>query len=474
MIVLDLIAITAYDVILSNVACAFYVRHAKKGKLILAKSADICGITTYLLGNYFSPINIAITLMKVSLLTTILIIDLDIESDVSLKAASVNSKYSFDPSIRLRGDNSYDLADVYIEGIRQCHTYSPNRSTIKMHPTVFFLDEKIREELEKPSNESNFDPESSRVRVNMTSLLCLQPENVEQPEEEFTVVGCSEAFTVKNCLDITPHLINVTLDQRGDRIYYIKIPSYPRVRFYDDEITEDLLNLSPYYKKSITQYSFCLHLPSNKSEEISELEFFSQGKISCLLFLTFSNNNTLIEMWDYSVAERRMLRKFPGAILNRKIVIIPNDDSYLILSAILLENHHTKHNWYTFSTYFYGVTTRYSPIDPVEITTKISTNVFASISRASLIMCVIFVSLPLLGLILTKLILPGEEEFQQINTIDGLASVLAETGDSHCKNTRKEPPLMGFRGEPDGTITLGPVSNQRITRIRDNKFQQVL
>lgn len=187
----DHIFITIIDYILARIVLNFYYKQIFKGHPLTVRSVDIIGVTSFLIGRKFSPVNVLASVIKVVLLITIFNIDLSIDTRTvsNFEMVQLSGTYDFDAS-----DDAWKNVSInhkfkpIVEHIRYCRLKSNSGDGVTFYKlsfnfsggTILKSDRDVSAGLEKFS-------------VDYRSVVCQSKASVNSKSVYKTVqvVGCS-------------------------------------------------------------------------------------------------------------------------------------------------------------------------------------------------------------------------------------------------------------------------------------------
>lgn len=466
-ILFDVLVLALVDVILSHIVCALYYRNINRGKALSVVSVDIPGITTYLVGSFFSVINLLALAGKLIFIILIFFVNFNIEGQKEVRISEIerSATFSFDPS-----PNDNDFKEGIKLGVgrvphssRYCRAQERGSSKITYYHLAFDLEggQVLQTEFVNAST-----PTTS---LESESIVCRSPERVNNPLELLTVTGCSPLEeNISNCADGTPvsraafQALRDDYKERGGDQQLVKITegntfktvSYVHFNYTPFE-TQNTWDADGYKKPFVD----CL---VSKKGTLDELDDYT----TCLLQAQVENG-TLVEIWwledggqsiEDDEKRYRLVRYLPGAVLEGEW-----DISLKVALAVL--RFIQPLDWKELSGIIVAEAARYVPLDQtVEVVTW--RGVVAGIPEISMGLAVFaFLAAIIVRFIVRRTL--GKDDRPRINTIDGMSSIVREenipTGGSYV--TGREA-TMGLSIQGAGLLRFGPVRSPSETVAR--------
>lgn len=446
-IVLDLFASTLLDLVLARAVCSMYFRRINFGFGLRIQSADIPGVTNYLLGRFLTIPNVIVVIVKLIFLACILIIELGITSaTISTKTpANRMATFEFNASDEIWDPNNHHAVSRRREFVRRCSTFDKETGVITYYHIAFNLSH--GEELE---NEIINNGNSPVFQVNDTTIECLAPGKVrdEDISPMIEVIGCSQLVDTV-CTNETQLIRPVDLEKVKSRTEISQVGvlnagpyelSFSQITVTDDEVTD----IFPEYADS--QYTDPqLTCTWTNIGLITDLQF--RQLWNCLL-IVYQGSSTIIDRWEYG--GKQMVRKFPGPVFKGKL------DYGAFQRAYNLQNLRISLNWQFFSSIIVTNAVIYEPRE-WSITVLSNTKSVTRVSASTAILA----SLLVIFSVTTRLIVAcsiGKDERPQLNTLDGLSSVAREesqpSGRSYVKGRET---ILGLSYHDNNQLHFGPV-----------------
>lgn len=492
-LVFNLILGSLLDWILSRVLSIFYHMRISSGRPINVRTADMPGITTFILENRLWPSNLIALFFKLSFIVLLLYIDLNVIGDVgvSVKPHRRYGTFDFDPStsawpFNVRKDLTRTVSRNWAT-IRSCRLLDNQRGPgISYYSLAFNLSDGVvlKDELA---------PVGTPVApVDESSQVCLDPASVQSPRVVARVRGCSW---------LHPPLVQLPeREQRQEKgtlkrgksrrtgemtsIRQSRLTEQTKVRCEENSSIVAKLDLpfndsfryTALASASIGLFTFNVSVWGSTIQAyatpssmltcfINEYGLKTNGLISrnfYCIFVVHKNNSTLIEAWRYDQKRQLLSRTFAGPVFDGIIEIGVFPRLHILFFSL------QEQNWVTFSSLVVsaGMVYRYRP-DTLLL--RESTHIVTTIPLAVVIVAVsMTVAIITASVIVTLTV--GRDTRPQFNTIDGLSSILREekliTG---CSTIHGDPAYVGFCFRKNGELQFGPLKTpeQSIRPIKD-------
>lgn len=312
-VTLEAIAIGLIDYATGRVLSWYYYRMLAKGQKITLQEANVPGVTRYQIGRRFAIHNIFATLVKIVVLAIIFYINLSITSRTirretyPIEMSTFVMSSSDDAWDR---DRNYTVRREYDES-RSC--YERNDDEITFFPIVFNLTNNVV--LENDDQHPNQNS-SQYYFVNVSTIICANPQNMIDPKPLAKIVGCSRKVSggCRNSTDVvvpTNSTDNVLWISNGDS----KISSGER--FYNVTIfdPDDVQKWFPEYTKNETSFN-CL------SYYVGSIQDEQRRNTECLLVYR-PGKQTMVEKWrlyyDSSLDDLIFFLHQPGPVFEGDI-----------------------------------------------------------------------------------------------------------------------------------------------------------
>lgn len=468
---LELFGIALYDYIFRNLAQIAYVRRIKKGFPIKAQHCNIIGISDYLVGGYLTTINVIITVFKISLLVIIFYIEYAISDGIDQRTSTsyLTANYYFNETGARWDRQNRDprtLVLIPFQQVRDCYTYDAENFTIDFYRTAFNLtDDMSEQQLFDQYKDVNFSDVSSFnniTTIRNETLQCLSPEFVNKSSSEMNakVEGCSQIFNISNCFDGSLVAVNVPND-----VNISELSSVPSVIPEDDfNVTVDIISdFSEQFAMMDQRYDgsrvWCMRKGSSTRNEQKILFSFA-----CIVQLYNSTSgHTLLERWTHDEETNTFIREFPGPLFKGQLQLAGEQAVYLLA-------YYGSWNWLSFSTFFVAQATSYIGAQS-NVEKIIGQDRYVSVTTDSLILLLAFC---VVGVVTSFVVGRSvrQSTFPQINSLDGLSSVMREESEPTGRSLEKGKPVVLGLTQRDRTVHFGPIRTMErsVSRIQDIDF----
>lgn len=522
-IVFDLVLLTVADTALSIYVSRYYLNQIlHHGRPLRVRSADVPGVSTFLLGdNIFSPpINIAALLIKFFLLACILLLDLNLDAryDPHIVPAVYLNTYNFEPS-----ESSWPLRPPLYRRVqrqwleaRLCRT-SPDKINGEYNFTFFPLAYNL-------SEGGVIDDETiplpggvkTAIFQNVTyvdtrTTLCVNSDTVKvnhavKPSDArgnnflstplLHVLGCSDTFITRNTSSSTPRCdlqanVSVPIDlPLGAKEYYYGMQEIPEgtsvVRFAVNSFPSSVFASqfpSAYHSDpgtitsnltcTTTIYGPTMHDPPRNRHQV---------RVTGCIFIVRRDESTLVEMWKYRGLTggpdvRPYLRRtYRGPVFK-------GDVPFSIFQAInVLQMSIRPMDWLESSSVMFAESLVYMALPaPVHVRAEVTTRdrhvvSFVPWYAIGLIMCVFVLSWVALIVVVLQ---TRNSTMPQLNTINGLSSIAREERVPSGRSIERGGPVdLGLSVNTKGAISaqgqlhFGPLGNKNeaVRPIKDVDF----
>lgn len=424
-IIFDLFLLTVVDLVLSRVANSLYYRRINNGHPLIVKSADIPGITTFLIGRYFSLPNIIGIAIKVFFLLCIVMIERGIEAErsKSVRSHTLSGTFKFDPSEAEWGDSPYHrVVARRWERTRLCREFDKNDTDSKSF-TFYHIAFNLTSEQEL-EDERNITTANGLIDINDRSIRCLSPKKVVEEDVKplQQVVGCSNMFPTENCRNETIIRLSVNgglpyaYDLTGDdpKVYSVPVGTgFISLSIVTHTLTELLplfpqfANTSLYRNPELT----CARTRMGPSHSNSKMYR------SCILIVLYQGNNTLVERWTHDIPTDTLVRSFPGPIFKGDIEFAMRQRANHLTNVVF------AFNWVSFAGSLVADGVVYRKVDWTFQTFKNSLVTAVPVYAVVLGIVLLFIAIVAKIVIIFTI---GRDLRPQLNQIDGISSVARE------------------------------------------------
>lgn len=445
-IFLDIFTVGILDIVLARLVCLAYYRNINEGKPVSVKSADIPGLSNYLLGQSLSPINIVALGTKLVLLGVVLAANMSIQTrGTKTNIESRNATFAFDPT-----DNEREVGGNYkvrrrLETSKSC--FEEDGDELIYYPLRFNLKNgTVLEGPDFPAAEN----EKEMYDVDDATVVCMSPSQVGNYESMVTVLGCTRKDPGQ-CLTVISR--NTTKDVSID---------YEEGETYSGEITHRYLNFdeagvrrlwSEYDNPVLTCLTTQIGVTKN-----SESSKYSH----CLLVsIEDEEDETIVERWILSPAGKGSSKEFDEFVMEYPGIRFKGKVEFGQLAAAqYLELPFPFTDYRTLSGDLVAQASKYeySP-KSVELLVKVETPVTV-IGYWAVGMVVGSILIVVLGLIITVILLRKDTR-PRFNTINGLSSIVREEHEPSGRSyTAGESAVLGLRFTNADSLHFGPLSSK--------------
>lgn len=457
-IIMDILVIGLLDVVLTRIVCIVYFRKVNNGQPIVVKSADIPGLTHFLIGSPWSLVNMAAVLCKMALLGVIFYGNLDI-GDSILKPVNDNRDATFDirPNDTILSDPGKDYAvRRRFDRSKFCMIRYQGNASLDYYPIRFNLvgDKKLEEDVVFDVSESN----PVRYDINDDTIECMSPNMTDNEIKLLRVVGCTrlDDEDPSRCKSV----VSQNISRRGD---YNAIDIQPRLggklvseiyKYSEDDINE-IFKDYPSFTKRFT----CL--ATNIDDGVKPVEY-----VHCLLVAfnetTPSAPQTIVERWvvEQFNSERNFVLPYRGIIFDDIF------DFSEAAAANYLENLYIESDYESMSGDLIAMSSIYRSF-PADNKTFVrfkqkndSEQAFATISQWVVWLLAACIVIILVAFVVTTILLRFDKR-PRFNTINGLSSIVREeyvpSGQSYNDDGNKV--ILGLRFTKDDKMHFGPIED---------------
>lgn len=434
-VVLDLIILTILDVALGRLVCAFYYRQIDRGEPVKVVSADIVGVTNFLVGNRFHFANALALLIKLAFFACILFIDLNISSTTRYKEESRNASalYDFDPRDETWMDDQgrimHRVVERRFEQTRACRDVHGER--VIFYPVVFDLhdDVVLADETAHPNSTEMYYVDDSSIR-------CIKPANLRNASDAHPIAeitGCSKKYGNGVCQSTSPHTFSVNLP-----LLYVGPPgvtlqtslSFPdRSQFFYWEYSGKVsAEIFPEYAKHDPKVS-CL-LTNFGVQDGGSLR---EKTFSACLVIASLDGGTLIERWSLNrtvgaTESGVFTRKFAGPIFKG------DPEMGLTQKVVSLRTFLTNENWLSFSANLVADAVVYRNVSTT-FTLRESVGTVATVPVFALILSVAMICVAIAARCAAHFAIPNDSR-PSFNSVNGM-SMLTQMNQSSGSGEQK-------------------------------------
>lgn len=424
-IIFDLVLLTIVDLVLSRIANSLYYRRINNGYPLIIRSADVPGITTFLVGRYFSLPNIIGIAIKVFFLLCIVMIErgIDAERSRSFQTHSLSATFNFNPSEKEWGNQYHRIVTRRWERIRLCRESDKNNSNSDSF-TFYHIAFNLRSEqqLEDERRETN---SKGYIDINDRSIRCLSPSRVVEKDVRplQQIVGCSQLFPTQDCRNESiirlpvnqslPYALVQTRDKPPDLVSIPVGTGFVSLSVVTHYLTE-LLPLFPQFANTTLYRNPELTCARTRmGPSLSNSKMYR----TCLLIVQYQGNNTLVERWSHDLKTDSLIRHFPGPIFKGNIEFAIRQRANHLVNLVF------GFNWESFAGTLVADAVVYRKVDwtfeTFENRMVTTVPVYAMVLGISLLFIAIVARVVVIFTI-------GRDLRPQLNQIDGLSSVARE------------------------------------------------
>lgn len=447
-IIFDVITLSLVDMTLSRLACEMYYRRVMRGETMVLKSADIPGVTSYLVGRRLDITNISILLVKLIFLAVVFQVNLDIESIP--QQVSTTHSFGFNGSAARLGDDT-TLTRKFTE-MRRCSRWIGN------NVTYYRLAFNLLDGAKVAENPEFFLKFSSHYHVNESTLHCVSPQYVSEKDAQTVakVVGCSK-FKARDCSDTSVANLSVNANALKPIMTYISSPPtrnpMESIKFRIFEYADsDVRSIwTDYENPSLT----CSDNNSTRANETSSSTI--RFTYYCLLTAQ-SSTHTLVERWVMTGnnTDVQLMRMYPGPIFEGSFEIGRAERAGTLVHIIL------PVNWQGLSAI---VVTHALVFEERQLTFSVKTgDPLTVLPQQSFICAVVAFVLSLVGTVVIWLV--GRRDTRpRFNTLDGVSSMLREEHNPKGKSFVRGSPACVAQYLGKGELLQFGVVSERCNRV---------
>lgn len=338
-IVFDLCMFTMADSFLARLSCIYYYKRIYNGHPIEVTSSNFPFLTSFLLGKFYTPVNLCSTLFKLAIVVILLRLDCD-ASHPKQKATTTGSFY-FSPT------SMGSLCGTATRRWSFLETCSDSdNDTLAIYKYVFNLEHPVY----VTSDENNEDciSEADLNNIKDSTLKCLgkskvseatnsdTQESIDLPQRLAYVIGCSPLRT-DGCANSSKETrkfdLMSTQSIESDRAEVMgtwgRTKFYSRALFLRKEALESVWD-------GYTNTSMVCLLNSFRARGHPSTTVLN----SCILSASVEGG-TLVEFWEYDNVTKSFNRPNPGPVFDTDFELNP----YLKLWLLLQFGRVSKWSW---------------------------------------------------------------------------------------------------------------------------------
>lgn len=459
-IFLDIILLTCLDGALSRLLSHYYYRQIFEGDALWLRSADIPGVTSFIVGRRFSPVNLAALATKAFFIGIVFLLDLNIFAEPSNPSVRLLSTFDLDSPMIPKNETAIFYNQVYRPWERTVSCYRLPRTTTPVNNSIAFYHVGFNLTNGNEFLQDDVQPvPASQLRVvyvNHTTMTCLSPNNVRHPKPLISVLGCSSLGRDTGSSCNTP--ANVVRTARFMRSrnkgnpepYVVSLPNYITPDNYTFAVgqfnAQDVNTTFPEYVGQNKQTTlFCFR---NGYGGTTMKHSARRSKRWCLLKV-IENGTTLFERWDYAWQDETLRRLFAGPIFDAVLDIQLNRLLYYG------QDVHPNSNWLDLSkkVLYHSMVYKFEDrtvrlLNGGSTRTVIPTFSVVLVAVFTVVICVLQITV-------RKFVV---SHHPRLNNIDGISSI----GREECKPSGKSlvkgsTMILGFSKIEGSVIHLGPL-----------------
>lgn len=197
-LVFDLVLHTVIDGVLARASCWVYYKRIFKGHPLHLKSADLPGVTSFLLGAPCAPFNLLIVVLKLAFLVALLNLNISIDGGIERaeRAVTLTARLALNLSNSERGPNSQHGSGYLWHFARTCYEKPDTGDRITFYTLAFNL---------TPGADGASLHDGTRDPIVRGSIQCLSPGRVQRESVRAlqVITGCSPVRSAA-CADPNP------------------------------------------------------------------------------------------------------------------------------------------------------------------------------------------------------------------------------------------------------------------------------
>lgn len=441
---LDIFTVGILDIVLARLVCLAYYRNINEGKPVSVKSADIPGLSNYLLGHSLSLINIVALGTKLALLVVVLAANMSIQTrGTKTNVERRDATFVFDPTDADR--NSSYRVRRRLETSKSC--FEEDGDQLIYYPLRFNL--KDGQKLEGSDVVDSID-DGDVLDVDDSSVVCMSPTQVSNHEPFVRVLGCTRKESGQ-CLTVISR--NTTMDASN--------VSYTTGDPYDGEIAHYYLDFDPdavrrlwsdYDDPKLTCLTTEIGIDANASPSTYS---------HCLMVsVSKDKKETVVERWVLSTKESTetayslFIMEYPGIRFEGAL------EFGRLAAAQYLELPFPFTDYRTLSGDLVAQGSQYKyDSKRVEILVKVDSTVTV-IGYWAVGLVIGSILIVVLGFIITVVLLRNDTR-PRFNTINGLSSIVREEHEPSGRSyTTGESAVLGLRFTNADSLHFGPLSSK--------------
>lgn len=442
-IFLDILTVGVLDIVLSRLVCLAYYRRINEGQPISVRSADVPGLSNYLLGRSLSIINLAALLAKLTLLAVVLASNISIQSrGTRTSIQNRDATFTFDPTDKYRNSSLYHKVRRQPELSKAC--LSEKDGQLIYHPLRFILRGDVKLE---GSDITDDQSEQNMYNMDDSSVVCMSPAQVSDPQVLVKVLNCTRA-SQQDCMRFlfSPVSKDGTFMQKNNRPEekYEGLFTNMFVDFDQDDVK---MVWSEYENPQLT----CLTTEIGSDGNGKPL-----ARSNCLLVsVNESANETMVESWrlEETSTSTQFLLNYPGILFEGVIKLGRQAAAnYLEVPFVLTDYRSLSGDLVAQGAQYQFEPQRIKALERVDDPVTV-------IGLWSVGMVIGSVVLVLIGYVVTAMLVHNDSR-PRFNTINGLSTIMRE---EHVPGDREDCPsksvVLGLHFTNADSMHFGPLSS---------------
>lgn len=418
-IIFDVLILAILDVILAHVVCAIYYRQIQYGSPIDVKSADIPGITTYLLGKLFTITNIFALGLKIGFIVIVFFVNVDINNGraTSFFPETRTSTFHFNASDAEWASSINRTVERRFEKSRRCFNITGEQNEqIKYFRLAFNLTSG------SPAVTNETQGDHGSIPIDEASIFCLNG-SVKNPQPLVNVLGCSP-FLTDRCRNGT--IIELQADTTTtDLEFIVRFPDFPipgttmdyKILSFQDSGLKEAFPV--YTDPKLYCTDICNGVEERQCCAPRTIGPCNPPKRPCVLRASI-NGNTLVERWnmiEQKGAIRTLQREFPGPVFEGNV------DFGIAQLAHTLFDFSKSMDWRLFSGTLIANALIYRA-DLLQFE-RLETRVVTTMPIYAIALGASALAIAVIAQIIVHFTI-GKDDRPRFNSIDGLSSIVRE------------------------------------------------
>lgn len=449
----DIVFAALLDIVVCRAVCLEYYRAIGRGQPVFVSSANIPGLTHYLLhGRKHFLTNTLATFVKVVFLSIILIANLNITSKTTRTVHVVrDATFEFDPSDENISTKNTTMVRTLTERAIDCRQSSTNGTTIMYYPIRFNLTNKI---ILKDTDISKEATDRNKYEIEHDSIICMSPNGTTNSQYIAKVIGCYQKAKDQSCFSAQSSYIPIP---KAD------IPRFKLARYLDfaSGIGYNYID----YEKDVIRTLWPHFMNATLTCLMTEIgmiaEHSSSSEITICLLMAQEANTTIVEYYRLfskgqtpGVFQTTFILHYPGVIFEGTLRFGRLAAAQYISGTPLFEYP----TYVAMSGDLISQASRYRyEREKLGIIEPISGETVTVVSRS--VVCLITVALLVIAVSLLVLVVMFRKDNRpQFNTINGISSILREeneiTGNSFLVGPTA---VVGLHVSREDTAKFGPL-----------------